>query len=626
MKITVRFVLLLISSVGVLYVMLQMYGSGYYKYLMEKQIKLESESLTFNIIGQISSLKRDTESAVETTAVGIRTFRPETEEQMYEYLSGIISADEMGGGHIFGLSIAFSPLYRQLAPYVSYQDGKIIKADLATTEDYTESVWFKMAKDSGQPVWTDPYLSYSTGQFFITYAYPVMQDGKLVAIIKADVSIDHLQKYLMNISVANQYIVIIAKSTGVYISHPDSKRINVSGRSSYFPQDTRRIIDEMMYKVAGSTYFINNGKKYLVNYMTIKGLNWSVGIVFDEGIITKPVNQMMYRTIAIIIVGLLFILLIILAVANSVTKPLRDLNDYVKGISGQGITRSKPKIQGKDEIAELTKNVIFMQEELERHVETEKINAAEKERVDSQIRFAHDIQNSFLPDKKILANNVGFSLSSYLKTAQYVGGDLYDFFMLDDKRLFIVIGDVADKGIPASLYMSLTMAFARVLGTMSSLPKEIASYINNYLILYNKNNMFVTMMILVINIENGEVQLLDAGHGMIKKVGKGGEVTSPKTETNIALGIKPNFDFKQDSFTLEKGDMLLLYTDGVTDAVNPEDEQFTEEKLVEILQPLDSEQPAETNLNIICNEINDFCKNAPPADDMAMILFEYKGL
>ncbi len=625
MKITTRFVLLLISSIGIVYVMLQMYSSNYYTNLMEKQLKLESDALTYNIIGQISDLQKDTENVVKTASVGVGIFGPNMEAQIYDYLSGIINNNKNVDGHIYGIGIAFNPEQKPFSPYVSYKNGKITRTNLALTEDYTDSSWYQAAKSTKKPVWTEPYLSRNNEQFFITYAYPIIQNNKLLGVVKADVSLSYLQKYLRDISISNQYIIIIAKNTGTYISHPDHRRIALSGLSPKFPESTRYVINEMMTKNAGSSNFSTQSIKYIINYMTIKDLNWAVGIVFDEKAVKKTVRQIAHNNMVIIIVGLIFILLVICIVAKSITRPLRKLNQQVKEISEGNLSSPILEIKGNDEIAELSRNFFAMQEELKRYIETERQNAAEKERINSQIQLAHNIQDSFLPDKKILKNDKRFSLSSYLKAAQDVGGDLYDFFQLDENTLFIVIGDVADKGIPASLYMSVTMAFARVFGKMSSSLEKIASYINNYLILYNKNNMFVTMMFLIINIQTGEVQLLDAGHGMIKLISGNDNVTTPKTETNIALGIKQDFDFKQTSLTLKQGDILLLYTDGVTDAVNPRGEQFGTARLVEVLRELKPEISAEDNLNTVCEEINYFRKNAPAADDLSMILFEYKG-
>lgn len=624
MKITARLVLLLMSSIGLVYVMLQLYGSHYYTTLMERQIKLESDSLSFNTIGQLSSIQKNTENMVKVASVGIKIFDPSMEAQIYDYLSSIVTGDKESGGHLFGMGLAFNPEYKFLTPYVNYKNGRINRMNLAINDNYTNTAWYQAVQATGKPVWTEPYLSKSNNLFFITYAYPIMQNDKLMAVLKADVSLNHLKSYLQDISRPNQYIVIITKNTGVYVSHPDDSRITVSGLSNRFPENIHKIINEMMTKNAGSGSFFYQGKKYLINYMTMKELNWAVGIVFDENAIRENIDLMEYKNILIIVVGLFFILLVIYVVAKSITKPLCHLTDYVKSISDGDLSRNVPVIKGNDEIAELSRSFSFMQEELKRYIDTERSIAAEKERIDSQIRFAQEVQKSFLPDRKILAADKRFTLSSYLKTAQDVSGDLYDFFFLDEDTLFIVIGDVADKGIPASLYMSVTMAFARVLGKMSSSPEVIATYINNYLILYNKNNMFVTMMILIINIKTGEILLLDAGHGMIKCISKG-KVFTPETKTNIALGVKSDVKFEQTSFTLSKGDMIFLYTDGVTDAVNPKKEQFGENRLHDVLTSLNSDFSADTNLSQIIKEVNTFCKGARTADDMAMILFEYKG-
>lgn len=623
MKITTRLVLLLIGSVGLVYILLQLYSSRYYAEMVEEQIKLESEALSMNAIGQIISLQKDTESTVQVASVGIKIFDPDMEGQIYDYLSQMLINNNRLGGHIFGMSLAFNPDKKNYAPYVWYKEGQLSRKNITLMQDYTSLPWYKRVAKERKPVWTAPYFEKAGGLFMVTYAYPILEeDGSLLAVLTADVSLRHLREYLQSVSGQNEYIFIISQETGVYVANPDAKKIGLSGVDDSFSDSAKKAIYQMMQGGKGSAYFDFEDKNYLVNYINIPELRWMVGVVFDADKIAGTIRILEYKNILVIIAGLFFILLVIYIVARSITKPLCFLADYVKDVGDGDLTQRVPYTEGRDEIAQLAKNFSFMQDELQKYIETERSIAAEKERIESEIRFAQEIQESFLPRDDSMANDGRFSLSSRLKAARDVGGDLYDFFFWDKDNLLLVIGDVADKGIPASLYMSMTMAFTRVLGRLVPSPAAIAAYVNNYLVRYNKNSMFVTMMTLMVNLKTGKVTIMDAGHGMLYHISEG-KVSVPFIEKNIALGVSEDVEFKQSSFKIKKGDTLFLYTDGVTDAKNPDNEDFGDKRLKNVLKKISPTATADENLSKVVKQIDGFIKDAKPEDDMAMILFQF---
>lgn len=626
MKLTNRLVFLLIGSVGLVYILLQLYTSNYYATLVEEQVRLESDALSFSVLGDIIRLKKDTEATVQVASVGIEAFDTKNEEQIYKYLSQILINNSKNGGHIFGMALAFNPINKRSAPHVWLKDKEIVRKNIARQLNYTSLPWYVSVSKLKKPVWTPPYFEDSSNTFIVTYAYPILDsNGKVQAVLTADLSLQYVRDFLQAMSGKEEYIIIVSKDTGRYVAHPDVTKLALSQDKTQTPDPALQAIYQMMRGEHGSAYFEDEevGKRYFVNYVNIKGLDWVIGIVFDADKVIDRLRTMSYQHVIIVIIGLFSILFVIYVVARSITKPLRHLTEHVKGIDSSNLGNAMSKTEAKDEITQLAQNFSFMHDELRRYIENEKASAAEKEKIESEINFAKDIQTSFLPKEQELRDDNRFELASRLQLARDVGGDLYDYFFWDKDNLMLVIGDVADKGIPAALYMSMTLAFTRVLSRVVSSPAAMASYVNNYLVRYNRNNMFVTMMTLKINLQTGVVMVMDAGHGMLYHI-SGKKIIQPKLHTNMALGVKSDIEFKQTTFTMNKGDMLFLYTDGATDALNPEKEVFGEDNLKFVLRTLSNKDTATNNISKITQKLTSFINGAKTEDDTAMLLFQYK--
>ncbi len=244
-----------------------------------------------------------------------------------------------------------------------------------------------------------------------------------------------------------------------------------------------------------------------------------------------------------------------------------------------------------------------------------------RERLETEVQLARQIQRTFLPDH--LPEYPNWDLAATWITARQVGGDFYDVFELPGDRLGLFIADVSDKGIPAALFMALTRTLVRAAVIDSQSPAEVMRRVNALIIPDNQQVMFVTAFYGVLLIKQGELIYANAGHNPPVLVpGKGHEIAILR-KTGAALGIIDELDMEERTIQLDEGDLLLLYTDGLTEAFSPSQELFGEERVMEILRKT-HHLTARRILDKLEGEITQYMENIPPSDDLTMLAVKRK--
>ena len=245
---------------------------------------------------------------------------------------------------------------------------------------------------------------------------------------------------------------------------------------------------------------------------------------------------------------------------------------------------------------------------------------AEKERFASELRVAHDIQMSFL--KKIFPpfpDRSDFSLYATLVPAREVGGDLYDFGLLDETQLFFYVGDVADKGVPASLVMAMTMTLMRRASQQPGInPAEILRQVNAALSEDNESSMFVTLFVGILNLQTGELRFSNAGHNPPLILAANGECRFLALPDGLVLGVMADAEYRDDTVRLEPGDMIVTYTDGVTEAMNPAHVLYSEARLRKTLAALAGRGVEDTVSEIVAS-VKVHAAGAPQSDDITVL-------
>jgi sigma-B regulation protein RsbU (phosphoserine phosphatase) len=244
---------------------------------------------------------------------------------------------------------------------------------------------------------------------------------------------------------------------------------------------------------------------------------------------------------------------------------------------------------------------------------------AVKEKIASELRIAREIQLGMLPsDIASSTAGTGIEIATFLEPAREVGGDLYEVLRTDDGRLVVVIGDVSGKGIPAALFMAVTMTLVRTMGFRYREPDEIIFHVSEALARQNSRDMFVTLFCAVFDPAHDVVTCASAGHPSLVRVRPGSPPTLPAGPTGGLAGIERGLKFTRQSIKFLAGDTLVLYTDGVTEAMNEQDELFDDERLLAHFAAVSSNTAAETVTSLV-DAVRRFVGQREPSDDIAIL-------
>ena len=247
-------------------------------------------------------------------------------------------------------------------------------------------------------------------------------------------------------------------------------------------------------------------------------------------------------------------------------------------------------------------------------------NAEQKERMLSELRIGHDIQMSMVPQSfPAFPDRKDLDFAAAMIPAKEVGGDLYDYYIRDEK-LFFCIGDVSGKGVPASLVMSVTCTLFRAISSHHASPARIVTSMNNSISRNNKNDMFVTFFLGVLDLASGRLSYCNAGHN--PPILLSGTIRPLNTVPNLPLGVVSGIEFKEQEVTLHPDDAMFLFTDGVTEAENAEAQQFGDDRMEQVLH---TRRPAAQHLEAMQAAVKDFVGDAPQSDDLTMLFIHYLG-
>ncbi|MGH7494518.1 MAG: PP2C family protein-serine/threonine phosphatase [bacterium] len=239
-----------------------------------------------------------------------------------------------------------------------------------------------------------------------------------------------------------------------------------------------------------------------------------------------------------------------------------------------------------------------------------------------ELDVARRIQQSILP--RSFPQHRNFEILAEMMTAKEVGGDLYDFFMIDDHRLGFMIGDVSGKGVPAALFMAVSRTLLRSTALQGSRPDECLQRVNALLNAESDHETFVTIFYGILDTSTGEVSYCNAGHNPPYILRSDGRLEAVKAAGGLMLGLFTQAVYEVDKFALQSGDRLVMFTDGVTESQNPEQDDFTEARLEECLQRTQGHVLRDL-MQILIGEVKAFSAGAPQADDLTVLALKYLG-
>lgn len=308
-----------------------------------------------------------------------------------------------------------------------------------------------------------------------------------------------------------------------------------------------------------------------------------------------------------------------------IVMPIGIISDSMNRFAGDSRTKPEPlNIPPGDEIGEIAASYEKMTEDISTYVNNIETLTREKLENDVQLEIARRIQNGLVPEKTGL-EGIGFTISSMTRPARTVGGDFYDSFFRDDGNVCIVMGDVSGKGISAAIFMAMIKTVIREKLTVGQSPAEALNRTNDELYFQNPENLFATVFAAVLDPVTGVLSFANAGHTFPVLLREEPGLFVP--ENGIALGLFEDSGLIDHTMTLSPGQGILLYTDGITEAVNSSRQFFGTERLLDAVSDLaDDNYSAEGIITCISRKVHDFCEGCEPFDDMAALALLYKGV
>ena len=364
--------------------------------------------------------------------------------------------------------------------------------------------------------------------------------------------------------------------------------------------------------LAGVTYNV----KYLFSQIRIDALKSSL---------LAAVCQLVLLVIVMRWIGLFMI--------QPLEKVLGSIRGYTETRDSAAVDREMSAVLSgrnamavrENEVGQLVEDFTALAKEIDTYVEEIRTVTSQKEKYRTELNIAAQIQEQVLPkDFPSASGKNKFNLYASMTPAREVGGDFYDFFFIDEDHLALIIGDVSDKGVPAALFMMSAKTLIGSLARMEESPAQILYHVNERLCENNEAGYFVTIWFALIDLTTGEGVAANAGHEYPAVCRAGGSYELIHDKHSMAVGTLPGIKFREHAFHMDPGDQLFVYTDGVPEAINKENEQFGTDRMLEVLNRNRDVAP-ETLLVRMKEEIDTFAGDVPQFDDTTMLCFHYKG-
>lgn len=530
---------------------------------------------------------------------------------------------------IYGCTIAFEPHYFSqkgdyFAPYSYTHKDSVITTQLDPQFDYLKSYWYYNTKISGKAKWIIPYKSKTDENILIsTYAAPIFdKDKKFIGVFAVDLTTDWITDLVNSIDAyENSYTIIVDKNGQYVVSRSHHKNIfNVTAHMND-PKATW-LARQLTQGKQGKIIIDDDGVKSYVFYAPLTSVDWYMGIICPYDTLYQSLNRFNRIIIGIFSLAMIILFFVNIQIIKKLSKPLKQLAAYTRTIEDGHFDKPLPEIKSNDEMGELFDSFQYMQQKLAVYIDNLQKTTAANEKIESELRIAHKIQMDMVPKKfPPFPERKEIDLYAVLEPAKQVGGDLYDFFIIEDE-LYFAIGDVSGKGVPASLLMAVTTSLLRSVSLHHISPVEITKFLNNSIFESNEQDMFVTFFIGKLNLKTGELRYCNAGHTSPIITLPNRETSFFEIQSDFPLGIIKDHKYEEYSYRLCPGSGILLYTDGVTDAENTNGEFYTQERLLQMVRTNNNLTPKEF-IDLLMTDIKLHIQGAPHTDDLTMLTVVY---
>ncbi|MBQ7698824.1 MAG: SpoIIE family protein phosphatase [Clostridia bacterium] len=549
--------------------------------------------------------------------------------------------------------------------YCALPDGVMLLVDNHSATKFDENgdlipipirqrLWYKGAANTGKLHFTDVTTDIFTGEISIMCSLPVYNDGQLVAVIGADLFLNDIAKTVNSTLHSGSFICIVNQNGHVLFS-PQTE-----GMFSVLPADQAQdlratdnaqlsgFISDALTQNTGLWLIDVDGEPCYVVGSPIQKVGWAVISIVPKSLADQPAAAMLDQFNAIqsnaadtfgsgmskavltilILVAAVIIITITAAVILSkrIVKPLEAITNRVLSLNEDDLRfNMEDAYRTNDEIEALAESFSMLSGKTLEYISKVEHVTAEKERIGAELSLATRIQADMLPNiYPAFPERPEFDIYASMEPAKEVGGDFYNFFLVDDDHLCVFIADVSGKGVPAALFMMASMIILSNNAQMGKTPAQIMQDTNAAVCANNREEMFVTVWLGILEISTGKLTAANAGHEYPVLKNGDGKFVLLKDKHGFVIGGMDKIRYKEYELQLEPGSKLFVYTDGVPEATNAESQLFGTDRMLDALNSAPDADPKQT-LENVRKAVDGFVLDAEQFDDITMVCLEYKG-
>ena len=539
--------------------------------------------------------------------------------------------------------------------YLGTETGLMVSYDIYSDSavgvfyEFRDSVWYQLGREKGTCAFTETYQDGYGRGLTITCVAPFYDaDGKFKGCVAMDILMSELNSTMVNDGIVDPSVATLFDHDGNYIAGKDVDEL-AEDMGSIFDEGSdealRTLGRYIISEKKGIVSFGNGEDATYIAFATIESTDWTLCIMSPVSNVIRPalairenIDQNTSSVVSTVMKGiqtviqsclllsaliLLFVTLFSGRFSKRISDPLKKLETDVRLIS-DGNLDNRTQVHTDDEIGSLAESFNHMTDSLQKYIADLREVTAKEERIVGELAAATNIQASMLPRNFKEFSRSEFNLFATMDPAKEVGGDFYDFFRVDDNHIALVMADVSGKGVPAALFMVVAKTLIKSRAQQGESPAEILKNVNEQLCEGNEADLFVTVWLAIIDTATGKGVAANAGHEHPVICRADGQYELAVYRHSPAVATMEGLRFREHPFELHPGDRLFVYTDGVPEATDGNNELFGTDRMLSALNR-DPEAAPEQLLRTVREQIDAFVGDVPQFDDITMMGFCFVG-
>lgn len=606
--------------------------------IMKKSVSDVVERLNEETGNRITALLK----GVEDTAEGLKRDIEAGHSSKEEILRTMTDMLTINPELFYGSSVSFRPggyYGTNMAFYCYWNKDELVKTNLNSPDyNYPTRDWFTKPQKMGKAVWSEPYYDRGGGNVHMcTYSVPFYEtkadsSKEFLGVVTVDMWLAAVQKIINDVRVYETGYALLVSAGGEILAGAGlEKDLQDKDKPKGWKNPGSKIDLEALSKIVKSGRYGRiddfipwSGKPVWLYRSNVEKSGWSILFVLSEAEVLDDLDDVKKVAIHSFFGGLVVLLGMVIWISLRFTKPIVSLAAETDEIAKGNLNITPRRSGRKDEIGLLASSIDGMRISLKDYIASLGKSLVRQEHITSELKIAKNIQMSFLVQNFSIPGVDNVCIHAILEPAKEVGGDLYTFFRMDSKRLFFAVGDVSGKGVPAALFMAVTLTLMKGMQHQKTTPAGVLKRVGHELSLQNKHTMFVTVFCGILDTETGVLEYSNAGHLPPILLNPEGGARWLKLPPGLVLGVVTYPIFEDRKIQLKAGESLVVYTDGVNEAMNPAQELFGEERLMNVAKNLGRKDVSEVT-HSICDAVHKYAGAEPQSDDITVFALKFEG-